>query len=104
MLGSDLRDQLTDSAVASIGNKAIATGTAVTAAGWLTLNNMLAIGGFLIALAGLVLTWAYKRRQDERDRLEFLRLDRIRVLEEEYQKARLERLRASGPHAVVDEP
>jgi hypothetical protein len=97
MLGSDLRNQLTDSAVASIGNKATGLGTAVTAAGWLTLNNIALIGGLLIAVAGFVVNWIYRHREDER-------LAARHRAEAEWDALRRENLRQSGRHdSVCDE-
>lgn len=96
MMGPNLREQLTDSAVASIGNKATGVGTAVTAAGWLTLNDIALIGGLLIAILGFVVNWYYRHREDERLRAQH-------AAEAEWRAMRVQHLRQSGRHDTVDD-
>jgi hypothetical protein len=63
-----MRDQITDAAIGSLASKTTTTGGAAAVAGWLTANTVLGIAGFLVAAAGLLVTWVYKHRDDVRRR------------------------------------
>lgn len=46
-------------------------GAAIAAVGGLALSQWLAIGGFLIALAGLFINWVYRRKHFRLEREKF---------------------------------
>lgn len=57
---------MTDAGLATAGQATTATGATAAVAGWLTASNILGLCGFLVALAGLAVTWHYKAREDRR--------------------------------------
>jgi biopolymer transport protein ExbB/TolQ len=74
-----MREQATDAALAAIGkNMAVGGGSSAVVMG-LTLGDMAALGGLLVAIVGLGIQWYYKRKSDRR--------------EAEYHTARLTELR-----------
>lgn len=64
--------------VAAIGNKATVVGATTSVVGWVGLNELVAIGGFLLALIGFAINWYYRalanRREEERHAAEMARL------------------------------
>lgn len=84
-----LRDQLTDASIAGVANKVTATGGGMAVTGWLTASNVLGIAGFLVAVAGLVVTWVYKHRDDLR--------------RAERHAAQMELIRNTGRHPAIAE-
>ena len=61
------------------GSKAIMAGTGMTSWGWLTSNEFLGLVGAFVAIAGLCLTWYYKRLSNARQEAEHqLRMARLR--------------------------
>lgn len=86
---------VTDATIATAANKVTVTGGTMAVTGWLTASNVLGTLGFLVAVAGLWVTWYYKHRDD-------LRLARIRALDEEIKTLQRDALRLSGPHAAVN--
>lgn len=61
------------------GTKAIATGASLTSFGWLTSNEFLGLVGAFVAIAGLCITWYYKRKSNARQEAEhLLRMARLR--------------------------
>ncbi|KRC36225.1 holin [Acidovorax sp. Root219] len=61
------------------GSKTIVTGAALTSWSWFTSNEFLGLFGAAIAVAGLVLTWYYKRKSNARQEVEHqLRVARLR--------------------------
>lgn len=61
------------------GSKAIVAGTSMTSWGWITSNEFFGLVGAMVAIAGLVLTWYYKRESNRRQALEHeLRVARLR--------------------------
>ncbi len=66
-------------ALGATGSKTIATGAGLTGFGWLTSNEFLGLVGAVVAVAGLAITWYYKREANRRQALEHeLRVARLR--------------------------
>lgn len=66
-------------ALGATGSKAIATGAGLTSFGWLTSNEFLGLVGAAVAIAGLAVTWYYKREANRRQAREHaLRMARLR--------------------------
>jgi rRNA processing protein Gar1 len=61
-----MKDTAADVTLASIGNKVIAAGTASAAYGGFTANEIAAIGGFVVAVIGLVVQIYFKVKADRR--------------------------------------
>lgn len=53
--------------VAVVANKVTQFGAATSIAGWLTVNEIVALGGLLLALGGFIINWAYRHRADRRE-------------------------------------
>lgn len=82
-------------AIGAAGNKATLTAVATTLWAWMTSNEFLGFSGFLIAIAGLVVTWYYKREANKRQAAESaLRMERERL--------RIGLMRATGQPCKVD--
>lgn len=94
-----LRGHITDATVASIGSKTTYTGATTALVGWLTVNNVVAILGAVIALAGFVVNAYYRRRDHELTRQ--LALER-EAREREIHQLRIARLRAAHREANED--
>lgn len=76
------------------GNKATIVGGSVAGAGWLTASEFAAIVGALVAVAGLVITWYYKREANRR-------LVAEHNLRQQERQIRIDMMRATGhpvPH------
>lgn len=84
-----LGDHMTDAAVAAAAKKVTVTGGTMAVTGWLTASNVLGTLGFLVAVAGLVVTWYYKHRDDLR--------------RAERHHAQMELIRNSGKHSALCE-
>jgi hypothetical protein len=95
-----LSDHMTDAAIAKVASGTTYAGAATTVTSWLTLNNVGVVIGILVALAGYV-TNAYYRRRDHELTARLALEDSARRAE--LHAARLAHIRASGPHATVDE-
>lgn len=66
-------------ALGATGSKTIVTGAGLTSFGWLTSNEFLGLVGAIVAVAGLVITWYYKREANRRHAREHeLRMARLR--------------------------
>jgi hypothetical protein len=66
-------------ALGATGGKTIATGAGLTSFGWLTSNEFLGLVGAAVAIAGLAVTWYYKREANRRQAREHaLRMARLR--------------------------
>lgn len=92
---SGLREQMTDAAIGSAGSKIVAVGTGMTGIGWLTTTTGIAFLGLLVTIAGAVIAWVYKHRED-------VRLREIRALEAQLLRARTDAFaRRSARHAAV---
>lgn len=65
--------------LAATGGKTIAAGTGMTSWGWITSNEFLGLVGAAVAIAGLCITWYYKRQANRRQIVEHeLRVARMR--------------------------
>lgn len=65
--------------LAATGGKTIAAGAGMTSWGWLISNEFLGLVGALVAVAGLGITWYYKRESNRRQAAEHaLRMARLR--------------------------
>ena len=76
------------------GNKATILGGGVAGAGWLTASEFAAIVGAMVAVAGLVITWYYKREANRRWVEEH-------ALRQQERQVRIDMMRATGhpvPH------
>jgi hypothetical protein len=51
---------------ASVGNKTTMAGAGMTGLGWFTSNEFFGLIGAVVALAGLGITWYYKRESNRR--------------------------------------
>lgn len=66
-------------ALGATGSKTIVTGAGLTSFGWITSNEFLGLVGAVVAVAGLVITWYYKREANLRHAREHeLRMARLR--------------------------
>jgi uncharacterized membrane protein len=66
-------------ALGATGSKTIVTGAGLTSFGWITSNEFLGLVGAVVAIAGLVITWYYKREANRRHAREHeLRMARLR--------------------------
>lgn len=73
-----MKDQTIDT-LGATGTKAIAAGTGLTSFGWITSNEFLGLVGAGVAIAGLCITWYYKREANRRQAIEHeLRVARLR--------------------------
>lgn len=52
--------------IGDIGNKTTIAGGGIAGAGWLTASEFAAIVGAIVAVAGLMITWYYKREANRR--------------------------------------
>lgn len=69
-----------EASLAAGASKATYTGGATSVTGWLVSSEMIAYGGFLLALAGLVVNVYFKIRDDKRSqKLHDAQIDRLRV-------------------------
>jgi hypothetical protein len=91
-----LSGHVTDAGIATAANKVTVTGGTVAVTGWLTASNILGALGFLVALAGMIIGWYYKHRDD-------LRLARIRALDEEIKTLQRDLLRQTGRQPAASE-
>lgn len=66
-------------ALGATGSKTIVTGAGLTSFGWITSNEFLGLVGAIVAVAGLAITWYYKREANRRHAREHeLRMARLR--------------------------
>lgn len=65
--------------IAAVGSKATYAGAATSFLGWIGVNEIVAIGGFLLAVGGFAVNWYYRHLADKRD-LERHRLEMKRLL------------------------
>ncbi len=68
----------TSDTVAAVASKMTYTGAGIAGVGWLGVNELVAIGGFVLALIGFGINWYYRaranRREEERHAAEMARL------------------------------
>ncbi|MDZ7863019.1 holin [Acidovorax sp.] len=73
-----MRNETID-ALGATGSKTIAAGAGLTSFGWITSNEFLGLVGAIVAVAGLAITWYYKREANRRHAREHeLRMARLR--------------------------
>jgi len=58
---------ITDATMATIGSKATYTGATSSIIGWLMSSEFGVLAGIMIGIAGLLVNWYYRHRQDKRD-------------------------------------
>lgn len=84
--------------IGAAGTKVTILGAGTAGAGWLTASEFAAIVGALVAIAGLVVTWYYKRKANRRLEVEHL-------LRQQERQMRMDLMRATGqPHSACDTP
>ncbi|MDZ7863393.1 holin [Acidovorax sp.] len=73
-----MKDQTVEQ-LGAAGSKTIMTGVGLTSFSWITSNEFLGLLGATVAVAGLVITWYYKRESNARQVAEHqLRMARLR--------------------------
>lgn len=75
----------------SLGTKTIVAGTGLTSFGWLTSNEFLGLVGALVAVAGLCVTWYYKRAARNEKARFLIRLEERQVREHEMRMRLMEK-------------
>lgn len=84
--------------IGTAGVKMSVIGAGTASAGLWTASEVAAIVGALVAIAGLVITWYYKRVAN-------LRLDAEHQLRQQERQMRMDLMRATGqPHTACDTP
>jgi len=76
-------------ALGATGSKTIVTGAGLTSFGWITSNEFLGLVGAVVAVAGLVITWYYKREANKRTA-------RYYQMKERESELRIEMMRSTG--------
>lgn len=61
-----MKSQAIDISIAAVGSKTTYVGAGVTGLGWFLSNQFFGLMGVLIAVAGLLMNWHFKRRADQR--------------------------------------
>ncbi|MGV3679933.1 MAG: holin [Acidovorax sp.] len=73
-----MKDQTVEQ-LGAAGSKTIVTGVGLTSFSWITSNEFLGLVGAAVAIAGLIITWWYKRKANARQEVEHqLRVARLR--------------------------
>lgn len=67
---TELANHTMDGTIAAAGSKATYTGAGMTVGGWLLSSEFAVLIGVLIGVAGFLVNWFYRHRQDERERAE----------------------------------
>lgn len=57
-----MKSETLDATMAAVGTKATYTGAGVSGLGWFLSNEFFGLAGVAIGLAGLLITWHYKRQ------------------------------------------
>lgn len=65
-----LQDQTFDATMAAAGSKATYTGAGASVYGWFTSNEFAVVAGVTLALAGFLVNWYYRHKEDKRQQLE----------------------------------
>lgn len=72
--------QAASSAAPEVAPRVTTGGASAAALGWLLSNEMLGVMGVLVALAGWLTTWYYRRRDDKRaEQLHQAKMRRLRA-------------------------
>lgn len=73
-----------DASIAALGSKATYAGAGTTGVGWLLSSEATAMCGLLLGLAGLIVNYLFRRREDRRQQIEHeSRMRRLRGLVDE---------------------
>lgn len=84
--------------IGAAGTKMSIVGAGTAGAGWLTASEFAAIVGALVAIAGLIITWYYKRKANQR-------LEAEHLLRQQERQMRMDLMHATGrPHTACDTP
>ncbi len=59
-----------EATMAATGSKATYTGAGASVFGWLTSNEFAVLVGVVIAVAGFLVNWYYRHKEDKRQQLE----------------------------------
>jgi cbb3-type cytochrome oxidase subunit 3 len=59
-----------DSTIAATAGKATYAGAGTSIFGWLTSNEFAVLAGTMIAIAGFIINWYYKYKEDKRQQAE----------------------------------
>ncbi len=68
--GHDIASQTLDASLAAAGSKATYAGSGMTLGGWLVSSEFAVLVGIVIGIAGFLVNWFYRHRQDRRERAE----------------------------------
>lgn len=79
--GHEVATQTLDATIAAAGSKATYTGAGMTIGGWLLSSEFAVLVGVVLGVAGFLVNWFYKHRQDLRERAEHEQ--RMRMYREE---------------------
>lgn len=67
---TELANQTMDGTIAAASSKATYTGAGMTVGGWLLSSEFAVLVGIVIGVAGFLVNWFYRHRQDAREREE----------------------------------
>ena len=82
--------------ISAAGTKASIAGAGLSSFGLWTASEIAAVIGALVAVAGFVITWYYKRRANDR-------LEAEHLLRQQERQMRMDLMRATGqPHTACD--
>lgn len=70
--GHEIASQTLDATIAATSSKATYTGAGMTVGGWLLSSEFAVLVGIFIGVAGFLVNWVYRHRQDMRERAEHL--------------------------------
>ena len=62
--------QTVDAALAAVGSKSTYAGASVTVTGWLLSSEFAVLVGMLLGLAGFLVNWYYRHKEDKRQQAE----------------------------------
>lgn len=85
-----MRQETIDATVASVSNKAVGAGSAVTVVSWFNSSNLGVWAGIAIGLAGLLVNWYYKHQNNKR--ADATHKAHLRAIEAGVEKREIDRL------------
>lgn len=68
--GRDAAAQTLDGTIAAVSSKATYTGAGMTISGWLLSSEAAVLIGIVLGVAGFVVNWVYRHREDQRQQAE----------------------------------
>lgn len=72
-----------DTTIAAAGSKATYAGAGMTIGGWFLSNEFAVLGGLVIGIAGLIINWYYRHKEDKRQQaLHEIQMDEYRKRQE----------------------